>query len=248
MPRKASFHEAPSSPVTSAPSVFGIYNQDQAERTGEMLGLYVQRQKDAITAQLHTAAAEGDLKSIRNLLGQGLAIDREDYTGRTAVFFAIAQERTVALQTLLRAGAKVNLTARGYGTPLFFACRSAASDEVLDMLLAFHAPLGLTEAERASELCRAVLDGDIRMLRRLMRCGVDPAAKGYDSRTALHVAAGGGFPAAVAALLEGGCPALVEDRWGVSPVEEARRAGNTAMVASLEAHASAKVSVESELL
>eukprot|EP00873_Tetraselmis_striata_P015947 jgi/Tetstr1/436211/TSEL_025056.t1 len=88
----------------------------------------------------------------------------------------------------------VNLTARGYGTPLFFACRSAASDEVLDMLLAFHAPLGLTEAERASELCRAVLDGDIRMLRRLMRCGVDPAAKGYDSRTGAARGRGRGLP------------------------------------------------------
>jgi hypothetical protein len=52
------------------PSVFSMFSHSQAEQTGERLGLYVQRQHDAITGQLLLAAAEGDLKCIRNLLGQ----------------------------------------------------------------------------------------------------------------------------------------------------------------------------------
>eukprot|EP00873_Tetraselmis_striata_P009034 jgi/Tetstr1/429298/TSEL_019216.t1 len=225
MPRKASFHEAPSSPVTSAPSVFGIYNQDQAERTGEMLGSSGTCWARASPSTGRTTPAEPRSSS------------------------RIAQERTVALQTLLRAGAKVNLTARGYGTPLFLCVPQRRQRRGLDMLLAFHAPLGLTEAERASELCRAVLDGDIRMLRRLMRCGVDPAAKGYDSRTALHVARGRGLPCRGGQRCSRAAAGARRGPLGRQPSGGSPAGGETlAMVASLEAACLGQGSLLSELL
>jgi ankyrin repeat protein len=130
----------------------------------------------------------------------------------------------------------VNLVSPNYGTPLLFACQIAASDDVIDLLLQSNARLGLTETQSAGELCRAVLEGDVRLLRRLLRCNIRPVAKGCDSRTALHVAATGGFPAAVAVLLQAGCPPDVQDRWGTTPLDEARRANNSVVLACLEAH------------
>ena len=49
----------------------------------------------------------------------------------------------------------------------------------------------------ASLLCAAVFEGDLKLLRRLLRAGADVNAGDYDQRTALHVAAAEGNLAAV---------------------------------------------------
>jgi hypothetical protein len=52
----------------------------------------------------------------------------------------------------------------------------------------------------ASQLCTAVYDGDMPLLRRLLRAGANPDAGDYDKRTPLHIAAAeGNLPAVSAA-------------------------------------------------
>ena len=68
----------------------------------------------------------------------------------------------------------------------------------------------------AGHLCRAVYDGDTRLLRRLLHAGVGSNCFDYDRRTALHVAAAEGNLAAVkvgddaAVKLEPGCDIAVK--------------------------------------
>jgi ankyrin repeat protein len=54
----------------------------------------------------------------------------------------------------------------------------------------FGAELCMPEKLAASVLCQAVFDGDILLLKRLLKAGIDPNAADYDKRTAAHIAAG----------------------------------------------------------
>ncbi len=54
----------------------------------------------------------------------------------------------------------------------------------------------------ASQLCTAVFEGDLPLLRRLLRAGALPDECDYDKRTALHIAAAEGNLLAVSLLVE----------------------------------------------
>lgn len=60
------------------------------------------------------------------------------------------------------------------------------------LLLRHNGRLMLTPVLTASALCTAVHEGDMPLLRRLLRAGADPNAGDYDKRTALHIAAADG--------------------------------------------------------
>ena len=53
----------------------------------------------------------------------------------------------------------------------------------------------------ASVLCECVFNGNLQLLRKLLRAGAPPHVGDYDSRTALHIAAAEGLTAAVRAAL-----------------------------------------------
>lgn len=85
--------------------------------------------------------------------------------------------------------------------------------------------------ERASrdllvDLYWAAAEGDLTGIRRLVVQGVDLDAADYDGRTALHLAASEGRAHVVAYLLEVGVSPAPRDRWGNSPLDDARRAGH----------------------
>lgn len=55
------------------------------------------------------------------------------------------------------------------------------------------------------------------------------------NRTAIHLAAAEGNSSIVEALLRAGASPLVKDRWGATPLDEAKREGRKETVALLEA-------------
>ena len=73
------------------------------------------------------------------------------------------------------------------------------------------------------QLCQAVFDGDILLLKRLLQAGIDKNAADYDKRTAAHIAAAEGNVAAIRVLAEHGADLTLEDRWGNTVQDEARR-------------------------
>ncbi|XP_061896630.1 glutaminase liver isoform, mitochondrial isoform X1 [Entelurus aequoreus] len=70
----------------------------------------------------------------------------------------------------------------------------------------------------------AAFKGDVGALRRYFLSGVDVNAVDYDGRSALHLAAAEGHTEVIRFLLENaGANAALKDRWGTSPLQEARR-------------------------
>lgn len=55
----------------------------------------------------------------------------------------------------------------------------------------------MDSTEVASLLCEAVFNGDLALLRRLLRAGAPAGAQDYDARSPLHIAACEGLAAAV---------------------------------------------------
>jgi glutaminase len=85
------------------------------------------------------------------------------------------------------------------------------------------------------ELCTAAGNGDLMAVRKLIDDGVDVARADYDKRTALHIACSDGHLAVATLLVDTGAPVLAKDRWGQTPLDDARKSGNPSLVMVLEA-------------
>ncbi|CAK6980787.1 LOW QUALITY PROTEIN: glutaminase liver isoform%2C mitochondrial [Scomber scombrus] len=92
-----------------------------------------------------------------------------------------------------------------------------------------------SEGYQIMNVLLAAFKGDVQSLRRYFLSGVDVNAVDYDGRSALHVAAAEGHTDVICFLLEntGANPAL-KDRWGSSPLQEARRHNKEAAVQLLQ--------------
>lgn len=108
----------------------------------------------------------------------------------------------------------------------------AGHDRIISLLVAQGAALNLEDA--GGHLCRVVADGKTDLLRRLLKFGIDPNCRNYDRRTPLHVAAGEGLPLVAVMLVEFGADVLATDRWGNTPLDEARRCSSKPLVRILE--------------
>jgi len=96
-------------------------------------------------------------------------------------------------------------------------------ETTVNVLLESGAELCMKESLAASVLCQAVYDGDILLLKRLLRAGIEVDAADYDKRTAAHIAAAEGNVAAIRVLGEHGADLGLEDRWKNTVQEEAER-------------------------
>lgn len=85
---------------------------------------------------LVSAAAEGDLDCVRELLARGLDVDIPNSAGQTALFAASASGQLGAVAILLRHGARVDRQVADGQTALHAACRNGHMDIVKSLLLA----------------------------------------------------------------------------------------------------------------
>lgn len=67
--------------------------------------------------------------------------------------------------------------------------------------------------DAGSFLCEAVTNNNMKLLRGLLKYGVDPNSRNYDERTPLHVAASQGLHLAATILIEFGADVLTKDRY-----------------------------------
>lgn len=105
-------------------------------------------------------------------------------------------------------------------------------ERIISVLVAHGAALNLEDA--GGYLCRVVAQGKIDLLRRLLSFGIDPNCRNYDRRTPLHVAASEGLHLVAGMLVEFGADLAATDRWGNTPLDEARRCGCKPLVRILE--------------
>ncbi len=81
----------------------------------------------------------------------------------------------------------------------------------------------MSESLAASTLCQAVFDGDIPMLKRLLKAKIQVNACDYDKRTAAHIAASECNALALKVLVEAGADLTLKDRWGNTVRSEAEK-------------------------
>jgi hypothetical protein len=115
--------------------------------------------------KLIEAAANGDTKTLRELLQGGAAVDAQDEQGWTPLCWAAGRGDAAAVRLLLEHGADVTLAGRDQRTPLRIA-RAAERREVVEILAEAERSRGVWVDPRAGQpYCRAYYLGELRRFR-----------------------------------------------------------------------------------
>ncbi|CAI5535636.1 unnamed protein product [Closterium sp. Naga37s-1] len=191
----------------------------------------VAAQEADLTVSTIYAAWTGDMAQLQQLLAAGAKADRADYDGRTPLHLAAAGGHNDLVRLLLLEGAQVSAVDNFGTTPLLEALR-AGHDEAAAILASKGGTVGLQEA--GPVLCAAVAAADTDLLQRLLSHGVHPSASDYDQRSPLHIAAIKGHLHVARLLVDHHADVAARDRWGSTPLDEARRCGCLPLVRFLE--------------
>jgi len=79
------------------------------------------------------------------------------------------------------------------------------------------------------QLMEAVFSGDVALVEQFVKMGVDVNFSDYDRRSPLHIAAAEGYESITRILLNAGADVGVVDRWGYTPLLDAKRCKNHAI-------------------
>jgi ankyrin repeat protein len=159
---------------------------------------------------LHVVAGAWDAALAADLVGHGADINRPRKDGRTAYAIAELNGNRGVAEWLLGHGASGELSAVDR---LVAACSRGDRDAVNAMLARDPDLTRAIGPEHYAAFYLAAERNDLRSLDAMLACGFDPN-RGDESigKTALHVAAGAGWPDAVRLLLANGASVTAQDR------------------------------------
>lgn len=192
---------------------------------------HIGKQEAELTLRVNSAAFYGDLQLLKSLIRAGADPKNTDYDGRSPLHLAASRGYDDVVQFLISEGVDINLTDQFGNTPLLEAVKQG-HERVAALLFDKGAKLSLKNA--GSHLCTAVAKGDSDFIRRALAYGADPNCRDYDHRTPLHIAAAEGLYLIAKMLIEAGASVFATDRWGTTPLDEARKCGGQTLGALLE--------------
>ncbi|XP_047311404.1 potassium channel SKOR-like [Impatiens glandulifera] len=195
------------------------------------IAIHVQKHESELAMRLNCAAYDGDLYRLKNLIRAGADPNRTDYVGRLPLHVASSKGYEDIAQFLIHEGVEINVTDNFGNSPLLEAIRNG-HDQVTSLLVKAGASLVIEDAGNC--LCMAVVRRDSHFLKRVLAYGINPNSKNYDMRTPLHVAASEGLCSISCLLLEAGASIAAKDRWGSTPLDDARVSGDKKMIKLLE--------------
>jgi len=199
------------------------------------------KREQALSATLCDLASKNLVPELRRLLRN---VDARsvpaDYDGRTALHLAAAHGNLEVIQFLAEEGCNLTAVDRFGRTPLFEAALNQQT-ECITLLKSLGASLHVPPSTQASLLCGATSCGDASLLRMLLLAGANPASGDYDGRTAIHLAACTGSEVLTQLLLdyldtEETPIRKIKDRWGHTPVDDAKERGFVKVVELFKAH------------
>lgn len=172
------------------------------------------------------AIARGDTESVKRAWLNGLDVDITDDMGRTALHVAVENAQLGVIELLL--SAEVNTTSiDAHGRSAMSIAVEKKLSNIAEMLrdhlklkLAIQAT-DTVDQQHISQAFRAIRNGDLEQVRRLVPAQVNPDVQDYDMRTLLHIASAEGHLQIAKHLIECGANVNLLDRWGTSPLTEA---------------------------
>ena len=190
---------------------------------------------------LIAAAERGELRRVRQLLERGASARARDADGRTALTAAAFENQIDVARVLVAAGADVNAKDRTEQSPYLIATSAVGDDpRLLELTLTGGAELNDKDSYNGTGLIRAAERGHPRIVRRLLRAGIERDHVNRLGWTALHeaIVLGDGGPrhaATVRALVEGGVDVNVPDAGGVRALTHTEERGYRAITDILRA-------------
>jgi ankyrin repeat protein len=188
---------------------------------------------------LHSAAASGDIATVRRLLAEGTAIDARDGAGATALLVATHANQVETARALIEAGANVNAKDNIEDSPYLYA-GARGHLEILKMTLSHGAALNSVNRYGGTALIPASERGHVETVRTLIEAGVDIDHVNKLNWTALLEAiilgdGGEQHQQIVDLLVEAGANVNLADGDGVTPLQHARSRGFRRIEAILSA-------------
>ncbi|KAJ0981246.1 hypothetical protein J5N97_009501 [Dioscorea zingiberensis] len=209
----------------------GNENNIKIKQLESDITFHITKQEAELALRVNSAAFHGDLSNLKGLIRAGADPKKTDYDGRSPLHLAASRGYEEMTSFLIQEGVDINLSDKFGNTPLFEAIKNG-HDKVASLL--FREGARVSMANAGSHLCMAVARGDVDFLRKMLAYGIDPNSRDYDARTPLHIAAAEGLHMMAKMLLEAGASADSMDRWGNTPLEEARRCGSRSVIILLE--------------
>jgi len=117
----------------------------------------------------------------------------------------------------------INAMDRWHSTPHMNAVHNNHHD--IAQWLVDHGAISIN-SQAGPALCAAAASGNLEELKRLKALGADINSGDYDARTAIHLAASEGRIEVLFWLLSNGAMLSATDRWGGTPLMDAKRHGH----------------------
>lgn len=196
-----------------------------------VLGASVAYPADAVLAD---AIEKRDLTTASRLLRQPGAVNVAQADGTTPLHWAAHWNDVALVDSLIRAGAKVDAANRYGVTPLLLAAAHGQGLSVVDRLLRAGADANASTGDHETALLLAARAGNAAAIKVLLAYGADPNVKeGWRGQTPLMWAAAENHLDAVKTLLEGGGDLYAISETLFTPLLFAVRAGHLEMVNAL---------------
>jgi ankyrin repeat protein len=176
-------------------------------------------------ARLAELAERGDWSALNTVVAEGGDVNVAQIDGMTALHWAVWQDETNVVQTLLESGASAVATNRYDVSPLSIACENG-NGEIVAMLLKAGADANATLAGGETALITAARTGKIEAVRALIAHGAEIDAKQRKAQTALHWAAHEGHADVVQLLISMGADQHRRLNSGLNPWLLAARQGH----------------------
>ncbi len=189
-------------------------------------------------AQLITAADQGDLETVKQLVAIGTSVEARDPNGRTALIAAAYRNDLPIVDVLIAAGADVNAKDQTQQSAYLIAT-SDGFLELLQRTFKAGADVHSTDSFNGTGLIRAAERGHVEIVQELLKTDIKIDHVNNLGWTALLEAImfGNGderHTEVVRLLVEAGADVNLADREGETPLSHARRRGYQNIVVMLE--------------
>ncbi|KAF4525912.1 hypothetical protein B566_EDAN014629 [Ephemera danica] len=169
---------------------------------------------------LHTAARDGNVQLIRNLIASGVNVSATDENKNSGLIIASRHNYKAIVKVLIEAGAYLDTRNINNETALFLAAKNN-NTEICKMLLDEGADANIQNTERHSALTLAILKNNLNVVKMLIEKGAEINIAADRGNTPLHTAARYGYIDIAKVLVEHGPNLNVTNDEGKTPLGRA---------------------------